>query len=128
MRFCLVSGGIVTQAIELDPRWQEVGQPWFWSPPLGVQVIQSDTAGAGWTWNGSQFTAPPPNPTPPPTPGEERIELFASLPERQDIIQRLKTATPAQIDAWLLANVTNLTQARTVLGMIIKVLAARPPD
>ena len=38
-------------------------------------------------------------------------------------MNRLKTATPAQIDTWIAANVTTLAQARTVLGSLIKVLA-----
>jgi len=31
----------------------------------------------------------------------------------------VRTATPAQIDTWLTANVTNLTQAREVLRVLI---------
>jgi hypothetical protein len=41
--------------------------------------------------------------------------------------QALKNATPAQIDTWLANNVTNLAEARQVLGLIlraIRVLAA----
>ena len=57
-----------------------------------------------------------------------RAATFAALPERQDIVQRLKDATPAQIDSWLTANVTNLAQARTVLGALIKVFCINPPN
>jgi hypothetical protein len=31
------------------------------------------------------------------------------------LLQRLVTSTPAQIESWLLTNVTNISQARTVL-------------
>lgn len=41
------------------------------------------------------------------------------------LLNQAKTATVAQIDNWLLANVTNLAQARSVLAAIIKVLAIR---
>jgi len=54
-----------------------------------------------------------------------RISSFESEPTQTDLRQRLKDATPAQIDTWLLNNVTNLAQARTVLGAIIKFLVAR---
>lgn len=59
------------------------------------------------------------------TPEEQRVTDFEALPERRDLIDRLKTATPAQIDTWLTANVTTLAQARAVLGQILKVLATR---
>ncbi len=42
---------------------------------------------------------------------------------RIDLLNRLQTATPAQIDTWLTNNVTNLAQARAVLAAIIKVIA-----
>lgn len=42
---------------------------------------------------------------------------------RADMLARLQSATPAQIDAWLANNVTNLAQARTVLGIILKLIA-----
>lgn len=52
-----------------------------------------------------------------------RLSVFASDAGAQDLVNRLKTATVAQIDTWLTNNVTNLAQARTVLAAIIKVLA-----
>lgn len=42
---------------------------------------------------------------------------------RADMLARLQSATPAQIDTWLTNNVTNLAQARTVLGTILKLIA-----
>lgn len=41
---------------------------------------------------------------------------------------KLKTATSAQIDTWLQNNVTNLAEARAVLGAIIKFLANKHPE
>ncbi len=61
-------------------------------------------------------------------PAVVRAQTFTALADRADLIARLQTATPAQIDSWLTANVTNLVQARAVLAAIIKVLAAYPPN
>lgn len=54
---------------------------------------------------------------------QTRIDTFMADSSRADLITRLATATPAQIDTWLQNNVTTLAQARTVLGAIIKVIA-----
>jgi hypothetical protein len=50
---------------------------------------------------------------------------FDAAPEVVDLITRAKNATNAQIDTWLTNNVTNLAQARTVLGALIKLLIAK---
>ena len=42
----------------------------------------------------------------------------------KSLMQRARER-PAQIDNWLAANVTNLAQARTVLGALIKFIALR---
>ena len=52
-----------------------------------------------------------------------RTNTFKGLPERQALLDQIRTATPAQIDTWLTNNVTTLAQARTVLGQLIKLLA-----
>jgi hypothetical protein len=123
MRYAIISDGVVQHVVELNSNWADVGQPWSWTPPDGVTVVQTDTAGKGWTYDGVIFTAPPPNPDPTPTDDDIRNASFLSQTDRQDMITRLKTATPAQIDTWLAANVTNMAQARAVLGALIKVLA-----
>ncbi len=41
----------------------------------------------------------------------------------QDLIQRLQSATPEQIDTWLSNNCTTLAQAQAILAAIIKLLA-----
>jgi hypothetical protein len=61
---------------------------------------------------------------PGPTPEETRRDEFRGQPDYVDLAAKLKTSTPGQIDTWLTNNVTNLTQARSVLGAIIKYLAA----
>lgn len=60
-----------------------------------------------------------------PTPEVIRKAEFAALPVTVDLTDKLKNATPAQIDNWLLNNVTTLSQARTVLGTMLKYMATR---
>lgn len=52
-----------------------------------------------------------------------RVAGIRANASRADLLNRLRTATDAQIDTWLGNNVTNLAQARAVLGAIIKVIA-----
>jgi hypothetical protein len=47
---------------------------------------------------------------------------------RVDLLNRLKTASPSQIDTWVDNNVTNIATARTVLKAIIKVIALDARD
>lgn len=126
MRFCLVdTNGNVVGAVELDASWQKPGTLLSWTVPDGLTVVQSDVAGQGWTYVAGVFT-PPPTPAPPaPTQDQLRAASFVATPDRQDLVSRLQTATPAKIDSWLATNVTTLAQARTVLGAVIKVLATQ---
>ena len=52
-----------------------------------------------------------------------RKESFQSDPARSGLLQRLQTATPAQIDNWVDNTVVDLASARTVFKMIIKAIA-----
>ena len=57
---------------------------------------------------------------------EARLARETALKEQPDVqilVERLKNATPAQIDTWVENNMTNLAQARSVIGTILKVLA-----
>ena len=54
---------------------------------------------------------------------EARRSTFRADGGRIDLLNRLRAATPSQIDTWLQNNVTNLSQARAVLAAIIKVIA-----
>lgn len=56
-------------------------------------------------------------------PDSTRVSALKGDLSLQDLISRLQSATPIQIDSWLSANVTSLAQARTVLGAVVKVLA-----
>ena len=52
-----------------------------------------------------------------------RETAFKAETDRTDLIERLKTATPAQISTWVDNNVTNIAQARAVFKAILKVIA-----
>ena len=52
-----------------------------------------------------------------------RLSTFTTDADYTDLLDRLKTATAAQIDTWIDANVSNITQARAVFKKIIKVMA-----
>lgn len=58
---------------------------------------------------------------------QQRRDGLAASADYTDLLNRAKTASSAQIDTWLTANVTNLAQARVVLGAIIKLIAVRLP-
>lgn len=57
------------------------------------------------------------------TTDAQRLSGIAADPRTIATVSRLRTATAAQIDDYLTNNVTNLAQARTALGDIVKVLA-----
>jgi len=66
MRYALILGatGLVTNTVVANEDWE---------PPEGYIAIQSDTAGIGDTWDGTQFIRPP-EPTPfPPKSGHPAI-------------------------------------------------------
>ena len=56
---------------------------------------------------------------------KQRQANISNDPNNINLKDKLSTASAAEIDAWLLANVTTLAQARTVLGSIIKFLAGK---
>lgn len=59
---------------------------------------------------------------PPPTADQLRRASYDTEPDMIDILNRLNTATPAQINSWIDTNVTNIATARTVLKAIVKLL------
>jgi len=52
-----------------------------------------------------------------------RVASIIADPGRIDLLDRLRTATPAQIDAWIDNNVTTIAAARAVFKAIIKAIA-----
>lgn len=56
MRYAIINDGVVENVI--------LAQPGFTLP--GKTLVPTDTAGPGWTWDGTTFS--PPEPPPPPAP------------------------------------------------------------
>ena len=52
-----------------------------------------------------------------------RVAAFRGDTSRADLVDRLKTASPSQVDTWVDNNVTNLAGARAVLKAILKTIA-----
>jgi uncharacterized protein (DUF2062 family) len=52
-----------------------------------------------------------------------RLETERSAVAQVPAIKTLVAMTPAQVDAWILANVTDLASARTALGILAKIVA-----
>jgi hypothetical protein len=57
-----------------------------------------------------------------------REGAFVADAQRADLVTRLKSASPAQIDNWIDGNVTSIATARAVLKAIVKVLALHIRD
>ena len=70
----------------------------------------------------------PPEPALPPAEAAARAELAARATMRDALkadstIQFLRTHTPAECEAWVAANVTDLATAKNVLGKLAMVVA-----
>lgn len=91
--------------------------------PSGKQpVAPTGLTGTGpFTEKWSFQDIPPP---PGPTPEQVRYTTLQADTNRQDLVSRLQTSTPAQIQSYLDANVTNVAGAKAVLYRILLVLAA----
>ena len=106
-------------------------------------ALQALRPGSQWRWHGSDYTGLEWLDETQTKPTEQeitdkideinaaaeaentRITSFKNDSAQTDLMDRLKTATPNQIDTWLNNNVTSMAQARNVLGAIIKLLAAK---
>lgn len=123
MRYAIVdNGGKVVNLID----WDGAGD---WVPPAGTTAVRNDIAAIGGTIINVTYTPPVPAPATPEQQANKdqraRVVTFGALPDTADLAQRLKNATPAQIDTWIDGNVTNLAQARDVLKAIVKLLATQ---
>jgi len=61
---------------------------------------------------------------PPPTPTQIRVDEFNADADRIDLLNRLRSATPAQIKTYVTNNVTDLASARVLLMKILLILSA----
>jgi len=58
MRHAIIKNGLVTNVVLWDKQTD-------WTPPEGAEVVALDDgtpAGPGWTYDGTTFTPPPPEP------------------------------------------------------------------
>lgn len=62
-------------------------------------------------------------PNPAVVAGQQRQDAFRADAGRGDLLTRLLTATPAQIDTYVDNNVTTIAQARTLFKAILKLIA-----
>jgi hypothetical protein len=109
----------LVDGVFINSFWLENGVSYV--PALGNDTVLD--AGGEYEIGGQLVGATYTPPSAVPSAEQLRISSFMTQPDRIDIVNRLKTATPAQIDAWILANVTSIATARTVLGAIIKAIA-----
>lgn len=58
-----------------------------------------------------------------PTLAEQRSASFKADTGRADLLDRLRAATPAQIDAYVDGNVTDLASARAMFKRVLKLIA-----
>jgi len=74
MRYALIQDDTVVNVIEAEA--------WFADTLEGYDdVIASDEAGIGWTWDGDEFAPPPQPPQPEPTPPTQEELLRQSANE-----------------------------------------------
>lgn len=122
--FTTPAGEVRVGAIEgaqVDGKYLLVGR-YANDPPSQYATVTSESAVA-YDPAASQVNVTRVYQDQPPPPEEIRATAFRAEADRIDLMTRLKTATPAQIDSWLTTNVTSLASARTVLGAIIKAIA-----
>ena len=58
-------------------------------------------------------------PAPLPSADELRRQEFSARPDRQELLDRLRTATPDEIDDWVDNQVTTLASARAMFKRIL---------
>ncbi len=93
-----------------------------WNPALNQPVDIGGSAGQKWKVDGSPIPAP--YAAPPPTPDQQRIVIYQADTDRQNIVNLVKDATPAQIKTFCANNFPSLTVAeRLTMARIILLVA-----
>jgi hypothetical protein len=86
-------------------------------PPAGGIEVPTAPPDGRCIWNGSAWGAPVLSPV------EQRHEALKTAFEATGALERLRNATPSQIDTFIDANVTDLAGARAVLKALAKAVA-----
>lgn len=84
-----------------------------WNPTLNQPADIDGVAGRTWREDGSP--TPDPYVVPPPTADEIRHQQYDADTDRQDIVSRIKDATPQQVKNWINANATDFATMKTML-------------
>lgn len=117
------STGLIVNRILLD-------DPAAWKPPAGFDIVRETVEGmaVGGKVIAGVYTPPqPPRSVPPPnalTPAEAtRQTAIKSDAKRAALLAKLQSASNAEIDAYVAANVTNIAQAQAAIATILKLIA-----
>lgn len=105
-----------------------------WDSQAGALVTrETDIAWAEYeAWIAAGNVPDPYVPDPPPPPTQAELDALAELAARGQMrtalrvdstIDYLRTHTPAEVAAWVNANVTDLASARTVLSKMAMIVA-----
>lgn len=121
IRHAILKNGVVVNIIEYD-----VAQN---GTPDGLDdscvAVATETGQIGWSYLDGKFIDPNP-PTAPVPPSKDELDAAAAL-QYQKLIA-LRSMSPAQVQAWVVANVTNFAQAQdaiTTLAIAVSILARR---
>lgn len=117
MIYCKIKNGLVIDRVVFQAA---IHNDW----PDRESFVQNDTAQIGWSYDGSVFTPPVAPPPPEPTADQLRVQSFDADSDRQELLNRLRSATPAQIKSYVTSSVTDLASARSLLTKVLLVLSA----
>lgn len=119
MRYVKVKDGKVVNATMFDGE-----MPDDWADKKGWYAHED--AQIGWSYNNGVFAAPPPEPPPPPrelTADELRRKTLREGADASAMIDRLKAATDAQVDAHIDGLPNTVAAMKAELKRVEKVLA-----
>jgi hypothetical protein len=92
-----------------------------WNPQTGTPLDPQSAVAAQWILDGS----PVPNAYVAPAPSADDIRIAAWLADvdRQNLVQQIANATPAQVKTYVNNNVTDLASAKVLLMKLILLVA-----
>jgi len=91
-------------------------------PEIMDAIVQApnNTVNLKDVWDGSTFSAPVPKPL---SDFQIRKAQFDGVTIRDELVTKLKTATPAEIDTWVDNQVTDVASARLMFKRILLLIA-----
>lgn len=82
--------------------------------------VTENVPAIGDIWNGAGFEAPPP--PPPPSPEQQALLDAKAEAKADNVVQYLRDHTPAECEAYVQTNVTDLASAKALLKKFAIVL------